>query len=165
MSDNLRPLPNHPPSGYWALPGWAQVVSADVAYLDEVDPGWRVYEVREKLARLEMRVAVINDPEIHARVEEICDRAQHVCDVCGREGRLQEGEWLRVRCDEHARLHWRAGPTDYPVRVPGPGAGQRSDLGEPPMPFDDLRSDANASRGARERPVACDDGEWDADPH
>lgn len=89
-------------------PGWADLLDATFAWLDEVasDSEWQPVQIKEKFGSL--RFYWRGDlPPLGA---EIIDAAEHlsghICEVCGSRGTLQSQRgWWSTRCPDHK--HWR----------------------------------------------------------
>ncbi len=90
--------------------GWKTLLTETFAQLDAAiakipvdDPALAFVcdEVKEKYGS--MRISIMPDVD---EVDRIClaaeDRSETICDVCGAPGRVREGAWVTVRCDEHA---------------------------------------------------------------
>jgi hypothetical protein len=98
-------------------PGWyglvARLARTLEAHIQQLPPATRrdVYcvQVKEKFGGLRFYMRTTT-----TAIESAIDRAEehsfHICEDCGRPGRLREGRWLATLCDRHAKA--RQGPTD-----------------------------------------------------
>lgn len=103
-------LPNEPwPFSYVCL-GWAGIVTRLVADLDDVVPGWRVTQVKEKFGGLRFGITLSDvTPERAERAYDLVRAAEEeslrVCDMCGAAGSMYTSPgWARTRCEEHRDL-------------------------------------------------------------
>lgn len=83
--------------------GWADLMIAASGWIAEIGPpaGFRSSQIKEKYATLRWYVDGPDDG-----IEDILEAAEllsgHICEKCGRPGRLREGGYFTTRCDEHA---------------------------------------------------------------
>lgn len=63
---------------------------------------FRCLDVKEKYGTLRIEMVPYTD-EIEAICLDAESRSEKVCDICGGVGRMREGTWVTVRCDEHAK--------------------------------------------------------------
>jgi hypothetical protein len=90
--------------------GWKTLLAETFAQLDAAiakipvgDPAFAFVcdEVKAKYGS--MRISIMPDvPEVEAICLAAEDRSETICDVCGAAGRVRDGAWVTVRCDEHA---------------------------------------------------------------
>lgn len=72
----------------------------------EQEPGadqWEplAVQVKEKFGTLRFYCNKSTDG-IQEAINEACNKSGSICELCGRPGERREGEWLTVRCDDHA---------------------------------------------------------------
>lgn len=119
-------LPNAPTTFSWIPVGWAGIVSAALNHLDEMLPGYRLDQINEKYGGLRIRVTPppgtsdVAWRRAQARIGAAEVQSTWTCALCGRpDGQMvEDGECLRVRCDEHVDVEHEPGAG---VRVRGEG--------------------------------------------
>lgn len=81
--------------------GWLPLVEELV--IDLIELGWdrQVAQVKEKFGGLRFYIGV-GSADIAATIDRAQERSFEICEECGRPGRLRDGPYLLVRCDEHA---------------------------------------------------------------
>jgi hypothetical protein len=78
-------------------PGWGPLLDELHAELQVAYPDYEAEQVKEKFGILRVYVTPSEADGIVVRYE---NRSGHICEECGRPGRLRKGGWLRTLCDE-----------------------------------------------------------------
>lgn len=80
--------------------GWLDLLKELIQKL--IAAGWdkSVADVKEKFGGLRFYVGHATD-DIFDLIDEYEDKSYYVCEVCGEEGELRKGGWLRTLCHEH----------------------------------------------------------------
>jgi hypothetical protein len=97
------------PFGFQCEDGWFNLIRS---LCEELEPlvaeverttkkQFKVIEVKQKFGSLRFYVDNANDA-IRECIEVAQQQSSGICELCGRAGRLRQGDWLRVQCDEHA---------------------------------------------------------------
>jgi hypothetical protein len=89
-------------------PGWFDLVLELDATLAEIDPDYRVLQIKEKFGGLcyyvqtspgyEMTGDYMNDP-FYAPIRAAEARSTTICEDCGTDGELRPGGWVVTLCD------------------------------------------------------------------
>lgn len=83
--------------------GWADLMIVAAGWIAEIGPpqGFGSSQIKEKYATLRWYFDGPDDG-----IADIIEAAEllsgHICEKCGRPGKLREGGWMSTRCDEHA---------------------------------------------------------------
>jgi hypothetical protein len=97
------------PLGFLHGDGWFEIVGR---LCDDLEPlvsefeqtsgnQFEILHVKEKFGGF--RIYVNNaDDAIRRRLEIAKQESFRTCEVCGKEGKLREGDWIKTLCDEHA---------------------------------------------------------------
>ena len=83
-------------------PGWRPIVRELHHNLRSLDPGYRLFQVKEKLGRLRFYASFAGPftGECQRRVAAAATEAARTCEVCGDRGRLRTRRpWLKTLCD------------------------------------------------------------------
>lgn len=89
--------------------GWFGLIENLHERLAMIDPGYQVTQVKEKFGQLRyyvMMSAQLDDQgrqTVYDALAAAESDSATVCEICGRPGRLNDGSWLRTRC----QAHWR----------------------------------------------------------
>lgn len=62
----------------------------------------KAFQVKEKFGRLNFYLESA-DENIRDMNQEAREKSGKICEVCGKEGEIRDGSWIRTLCDEHAR--------------------------------------------------------------
>lgn len=62
----------------------------------------KAFQVKEKFGRLHFYLETA-DGNIRDMTQEAKRRSAEICEVCGKEGEIRDGSWIKTLCDEHAR--------------------------------------------------------------
>ena len=82
--------------------GWYQLISNLITELIELGWNKKVLQVKEKFGGLRFYIDSEDMPESGLEViRKYESKSYEICDVCGGEGVLRSGSWLRTQCDEH----------------------------------------------------------------
>jgi hypothetical protein len=87
--------------------GWHPLILKLHNTIAEIDPDYRVEQIKEKFGGLRYYVMTSEklSDEQRRRVFELTDWAEaestHICEVCGAPGTLNDGPWLSTRCSLH----------------------------------------------------------------
>jgi hypothetical protein len=104
--------------------GWIPLIVELDARLSELDPNYRIEQIKEKFGLLRYyatpstgsgraydqtlgqslivneEAAALND-NLHALIHEAENQSGTICEICGEPGKLIGEHWLKVRCEEH----------------------------------------------------------------
>ena len=64
--------------------------------------GFHFVQIKEKFGGLRAYTS-FEDDTIRSIIRKAEDRAEHTCEVCGKEGKIRRGGWLRCLCAECAK--------------------------------------------------------------
>lgn len=103
--DKSKGLANLEPFEAWGFQikdGWFSLAEEVGELLKDTDI--TVVQMKEKLGSL--RIDIENSDmaiskEMYHKIHEIENKSLSICEICGNAGELQEGSWLRIRCDLH----------------------------------------------------------------
>ena len=106
--DTLRALLERIPDGWgrWIQcgAGWYPILVRLEERLGEIDPDYRVLQIKEKFGTLRFYLAGQYDELGKAAVAEAEAEAARTCELCGSRGHLRtRTSWLRTLCDDCAR--------------------------------------------------------------
>jgi hypothetical protein len=109
---------------YDRWPGWFQVSESDEWNLRfsgfECEDGWfdllwnlcekiepfapedfRVQQIKESFGSLRFYASHYGVQEVYEQIQVAEAKSEVICEVCGKDGKLRGGLWLRTLCDEH----------------------------------------------------------------
>lgn len=99
----LGPASAHFTHAYKAFdigPGWVPIVVELDRQLNEIDPDYKLHQVKEKFGGL--RVYATTLPEGYKLIEVAERIASETCDTCSKPGKLiSDNGWYHVGCDNH----------------------------------------------------------------
>ena len=90
----------NPRCGVSIRDGWAPLVDALIESLVALgmDPAKDVAQIKEKLGGLRFYLETGTRP-MFTVIDAAEEASFKTCEVCGAPGRIQPGDWIRVRCD------------------------------------------------------------------
>jgi len=77
--------------------GWYPLIDETCRRITEVDPEAELMQVKEKYGSL--RMYLDGNDEAHDITYEAEAKSERICEVCGADGRVRGGGWLKVLCD------------------------------------------------------------------
>lgn len=86
--------------------GWDEIVLDLANELDEIAPGWKPLQIKEKfgLLRFYWHHESLSE-EVLDRAEDAIQRAEErsavICEMCGKPGSIRGKSWVMTLCDEH----------------------------------------------------------------
>lgn len=80
--------------------GWHPLVNELIDDLFQLGWDGSLHQIKEKFGGLRFYIGAGSD-EVHARINKAEDDSYHICDVCGKPGKLRTGGWLATLCDAH----------------------------------------------------------------
>lgn len=85
--------------------GWYNILSPVISYIhlyNTNNPGdpIEIIQIKEKFGTLRFYTDRSTNL-LSALIEEAEELSEKTCDICGKEGELRGGGWLRTLCDEH----------------------------------------------------------------
>lgn len=85
-------------------PGWYEIILDCDRKLREIKPDYKVVQVKEKFGTLRYYIdAYPTDEAEYKRFAEVIREAESkteiTCELCGQEGTLRSGGWIRTLCD------------------------------------------------------------------
>lgn len=88
--------------------GWLPIVEELDREIAEIDPDYRINQIKEKFGGLRYYIELVTDDDeernhIHELVNEAEAKCDTICEICGEEGKISGKRWLKCRCKEHAR--------------------------------------------------------------
>lgn len=88
--------------------GWLPIVEELDREIAEIDPDYRINQIKEKFGGLRFYIELVTDDEeernhIYELVNEAEAKCDVMCEICGEEGKIGGKRWLKCRCKEHAR--------------------------------------------------------------
>jgi hypothetical protein len=108
MKPVLDRIPEHW-GNYLPEVGWDDLLLELDTKLAAIDPGYIVYQAKQKFGGLRYYTGHSDgfdgDQTAFAfLISEAEARAYDLCEYCGKPGKLRQGGWILVLCDEHANL-------------------------------------------------------------
>lgn len=109
MAPILDRIPEH--WGKWLPePGWDELLLELDRDLAKLDPDYEINQAKEKFGLLRFYVtfsdALMELPETRgaadALIRDAEDRSATICELCGADGSLRPGGWIKTLCNEHA---------------------------------------------------------------
>ena len=89
--------------------GWMPIVLWADKQLAEIDPHYRIDQIKEKFGGLRYYFSsdlIVEDQDSGHRMYSIVAAAEQAsmktCEVCGEPGVTRKGGWIKTLCDEHA---------------------------------------------------------------
>lgn len=77
--------------------GWAKLINA---LYDNMPESVRVLQVKEKFGGL--RFYVVGASEEFSNLIDKCEaESEHICEYCGKPGKLRKLSWIKTLCNEH----------------------------------------------------------------
>lgn len=86
-------------------PGWLAICIGVDIDLEALDPGYTIYQVKEKLGGLRYYFGPTENatPATRKAMEAVVNGAEaiasHTCENCGNAGEFRSGSWMRTLCD------------------------------------------------------------------
>ena len=90
-------------------PGWSAYASCGEGWNDlifklhykllELDPEYRIYQIKEKFGGLRYYIEGNKEAQDATWVAE--DESFKTCEVCGEPGELRQNRWWKTLCDKH----------------------------------------------------------------
>ncbi len=77
--------------------GWYPLIDETCLKITEVDPEAELLQVKEKYGSLRMYLS--GNEDAHDITYEAEAKSSRICEVCGADGKVRGGGWLRVLCD------------------------------------------------------------------
>jgi hypothetical protein len=105
-----RPKTTDPSADYGMLPGWRPIVRDLIADLNEIIPGYKILQVKEKFGTLRFYYTVPQDASeeakrsAEARVDEAEGLSAKCCEVCGEPSwgpQPSVSGWVYTLCPRH----------------------------------------------------------------
>lgn len=84
--------------------GWDEILLELDTELAALDPGYVVYQAKEKWGELRFYAEskVLDWKQVDAVVRPYEERSRVTCERCGAPGEKRPGGWIKTLCDEHA---------------------------------------------------------------
>ena len=88
--------------------GWYPLIAETHCRLKELDPGYKINQIKEKFGGLRFYWEPSKDlsnenwKKAHNIEYEAEDRSLKICEVCGKPGHRRNNGWLKTLCDKHA---------------------------------------------------------------
>ncbi len=82
--------------------GWTEIARQTCEEIVAIDPAARVKQLKEKFGGAQLYLDTEN-PDVRRVVDAFEAVSVRVCQVCGKQGRIRSGSWVRTLCEEHAK--------------------------------------------------------------
>lgn len=85
--------------GVECMKGWKDLIVPLVQKCK--DEGVVITQIKEKFGTLRFYTSACSD-ELFDMICEAEEKSAHICEICGKPGKVRGEYWLETRCDEHA---------------------------------------------------------------
>jgi len=83
--------------------GWLQIVIDVDKNLSEINPYYRIDQIKEKHGGLRFYFSEIDYHQVSEIIEAAEEKSSKTCEICGKPGKLRNGDWRVTRCNTHAK--------------------------------------------------------------
>lgn len=87
-------------------PGWAKLVGALWDFCKSQDPPITISQVKEKYGTLRFYIGGVPPgrwDSVYTIIHAVEHVSEHICETCGKPGKLRGPGWYFTACDEHSR--------------------------------------------------------------